>query len=40
MTDDRTIINLSPATQQSYLYALAKLSRHFGHSPDRLGLER
>jgi integrase/recombinase XerD len=33
------IRNLSPATQQSYLYAVAKFSRHFGHSPDRLGLE-
>jgi hypothetical protein len=30
---------LSPATQQSYLYAVAKFSRHFGRSPDRLGLE-
>jgi integrase/recombinase XerD len=33
------IRNLSPATQQSYLYAVAKFSRHFRRSPDRLGLE-
>src|SRR5205814_1519437 len=39
MIDDMMIRNLSPATQQSYLYAVAKFSRHFGHSPDRLGLE-
>src|SRR5438552_11051140 len=36
---DMMIRNLSPATQQSYLYAVAKFSRHFRHSPDRLGLE-
>ena len=28
-----------PATQQSYIYAVAKFSRHCGRSPDRLGLE-
>ena len=39
MIEDMTIRNLSPATQQSYIYAVAKFSRHFGHSPDRLGLE-
>jgi site-specific recombinase XerD len=39
MIDDMMIRNLSPATQQSYLYAVAKFSRHFGCSPDRLGLE-
>ena len=37
MIEDMTIRNLSPATQQSYLYAVSKFSRHFGHSPDRLG---
>jgi Phage integrase, N-terminal SAM-like domain len=31
--------NLSPSTQQSYIYAVAKFSRHFDRSPDRLGLE-
>nr|WP_249784641.1 tyrosine-type recombinase/integrase [Bradyrhizobium sp. IC3195] len=30
---------MSPATQQSYLNAVAKLSRYFGRSPDRLDLE-
>ena len=39
MIEDMTIRNLSPATQQSYIYAIAKFSRHFGRSPDRLGLE-
>ena len=39
MIDDMTVRNLSPATQQSYLYAVAKFSRHFARSPDRLGLE-
>lgn len=39
MIEDMTIRNLSPATQQSYLYAVAKFSRHFNRSPDRLGLE-
>jgi integrase/recombinase XerD len=39
MIEDMTIRNLSPATQQSYLYAVAKFSRHFNHSPDRLGVE-
>src|ERR1700748_1445446 len=39
MIEDMTIRNLSPATQQSYIYAVAKFSRHFGRSPDRLGFE-
>ena len=39
MIEDMTIRNLSPATQQSYIHAVSKFSRHFGHSPDRLGLE-
>ena len=39
MIEDMTVRNLSPATQQSYLYAVAKFSRHFARSPDRLGLE-
>ena len=40
MIEDMTIRNLSPATQQSYIYAIAKFSRHFGCSPDRLSLEQ
>ncbi len=39
MIEDMTVRNLSRATQQSYIYAVAKFSRHFGRSPDRLGLE-
>src|SRR5271157_146683 len=39
MIEDMTIRNLSPATQQSYLYAVSKFSRYFGRSPDRLGVE-
>lgn len=39
MIDDMMLRNLSPATQRSYLYAVTKFSRHFGRSPDRLGLE-
>jgi len=39
MIEDMMIRNLSPATQRSYLNAVAKFSRYFGRSPDRLGLE-
>ncbi len=40
MIEDMTIRNLSSSTQQSYIYAIAKFSRHFGCSPDRLSLEQ
>ena len=39
MIDDMSLRNLSPATQRSYLHAVAKFSRYFSRSPDRLGLE-
>lgn len=39
MIEDMTVRNLSPATQQSYVYAVAKFSRFFGRSPDTLTLE-
>src|SRR5579863_8497139 len=39
MIDDMMIRNLSPATQQSYLYAVAKFSRYFGRSPARLSFD-
>src|SRR3954470_5570606 len=40
MIEDMTIRNLSPSTQQSYIYAVAKFSRHFGCSPDQLSVEQ
>jgi len=39
MIEDMTIRNLSRSTQQSYVYAVAKFSRHFNCPPDRLGME-
>lgn len=39
MIEDMSLRNLSPATQRSYLSAVSRFSRHFGRSPDRLGLE-
>lgn len=39
MIDDMTLRNLSPATQQSYIYAVAKFSRFFARSPEELGAE-
>ncbi len=40
MIEDMTLRNLSLSTQQSYIYAIAKFSRHFGCSPERLNLEQ
>jgi integrase/recombinase XerD len=39
MIEDMTIRNLSPTTRESYVDAVAKFSRHFGCSPNRLGAE-
>ncbi len=39
MIDDMTLRNLSPATQRSDLHAVARFSRYFGRSPDRLDIE-
>ena len=39
MTEDMTVRNLSPATQQSYISGVSKFSRFFGRSPDLLDLE-
>lgn len=38
-TESTAVRNLSPATQRSYISAVAKLSRYFGRSPDHLGVE-
>lgn len=40
MIEDMTVRNLPPSTQQSYIYAIAKFSRHFGYAPDRLSFEQ
>ena len=39
MIEDMTVRNLSPATQRCYIHAVAKFSRYFGRSPDRLDVE-
>jgi site-specific recombinase XerD len=39
MIEDMTIRNLSPATRQSYIYAVAKFSRYFKCSPEHLGMD-
>jgi integrase/recombinase XerD len=39
MIEDMTVRNLSRSTQQSYINAVAKFSRHFDCPPDRLGME-
>ena len=39
MIEDMTVRDLSPATQRSYLHAVAEFSRYFGRSPDRLDIE-
>lgn len=39
MIEDMTVRNLSPATQRSYVHAVARFSRYFNLSPDRLGFE-
>jgi hypothetical protein len=33
-----TVRNLSPATQRSYVHAVAKFGRFFGRSPEKLDL--
>jgi integrase/recombinase XerD len=39
MIEDMTVRNLSPATQRSYVHAVAKFARFFGRSPEKLDLE-
>ncbi|WP_233489979.1 phage integrase N-terminal SAM-like domain-containing protein [Acidiphilium multivorum] len=40
MIEDTTVRNLSPATQRSYVHAVAKFGRFFSRSPEKLGLGR
>jgi len=39
MIEDMTVRNLPPTTQRSYIHAVAKFSRYFDRSPERLDLE-
>ena len=39
MIEDMTVRNLSPATQRSYVHAVAKFARFFGRSSETLNLE-
>ena len=39
MIEDMTVRNLSPATQRSYVHAVAKFGRFFSRSPEKLSLE-
>jgi len=39
MIEDLKIRNLSAETQRSYVHHVSKFSRHFGRSPDKLGIE-
>ena len=39
MIEDMTVRNLSPATQRSYVHAVAKFGLFFSRSPEKLGLE-
>ena len=37
--DDLRLRNYSPRTLQTYLHHIVRFTRHFGRSPDQLGLE-
>jgi site-specific recombinase XerD len=39
MIEDMTIRNMASSTQQTYVHAVSKFSRHFNCSPDKLGVE-
>jgi hypothetical protein len=40
MIEDMTVRNLSPATQRSYVHAVAKFGRFFGRSPEMMKVEK
>ena len=37
MLEDMQVWRLSPATQETYVQAVARFARHFGRSPAHLG---
>jgi integrase/recombinase XerD len=39
MTEDMTVRNFAPNTQESYLHQVSLFARHFGKSPEQLGPE-
>jgi len=39
MIEDMTVRNLSATTRVTYIHNVKKFSKHFGRSPDRLGIE-
>lgn len=39
MIDDMSVLNLSPATQRSYIHAVKRFGLFHGRPPDQLGLE-
>ncbi len=39
MREDMQIRNFAPSTQKGYLWRVGQFARHFGRSPDQLGLE-
>jgi integrase/recombinase XerD len=40
MIEDMTLRNFTPQTIEAYVQSVARFARHFGISPDRLGLEQ
>lgn len=40
MLEDMKVRNLSPKTQVAYITQVARFAKHFGKSPEQLGLDR
>ena len=40
MIEEMKLRNFSPATQESYLYAVTRLTKHYRRSPDQLDREQ